>query len=1089
MRLHRLSVTAFGPFGGTQTIDFDRLTRDGLFLLHGATGAGKTSVLDAVCFALYGSVPGARQSGQALRSDLADPLTLTEVVLELTVGERRLEITRLPEQPRPKKRGSGTTKEKAQSRLREFVPAGAGGPADGDGPEGDGGPGRGDEPGGGGHWKALSRSHQEIGEEIGQLLGMSKEQFCQVVLLPQGDFARFLRADAEARARLLGRLFDTRRFAALEEQLTARRKAAADTVTAGDERLLALAHRMAQAAGESADLTDPSVPAPDRAGAAQQGAPARGRGAAAAGGRGRATATATKRATVPGQAGAVEPGGPAASSRAGATEDPAAPGPGEPGFADAVLVRAAVARVSARERLTVADSALHAAEAAERMAAESWEEARERDRLQQRYADARRRAARLEAHAEERAHTRERLERARAAAEVAPALALRDAAWRELDAAQRAERQRRNPLPPDLADAESDRLAALERELREDLGSLGAARRAERRAADIGRERAALDREARADEQTLLDAAEWLAAWGDAQCAHQRRIETAQEATSRAEQLGARIEPAAERWEAARRRDRLSEEVRSAEAELLAARERSAAAHEHWLDLKDRRLRGIAAELADGLRDGEACAVCGATEHPRPARAGAGHVDRAAEEAALTAYRQTEDARQQTEARCQSAKEALAAAAATVGDTPADELAAEVAELRAAYADAHAQGADLHAAREALARAEREYERRRAEQQQTERRAAARTSHREALDRERATLEEELTRARGDSPSVADRAARLERQVALLAAAAEASRTAHSCAQRLKEADAGLSDAACRAGFDTPRAAAEALLEDDAWRALQRRLDEWQAESAAVEAELAEPETAAAAALPPADPAAAQSAHQAAAARLRTASATHAAARERCTELDRLSARAEADARTLAPLRAAYDRIARLAALASGTSSENERRMRLESYVLAARLEQVAAAASARLHRMSAGRYTLVHSDERAGGARRSGLGLHVIDAWTGHQRDTSSLSGGETFFASLALALGLADVVTDEAGGTRLDTLFIDEGFGSLDEQTLDEVLDVLDSLRERDRSVGIVSHVADLKARIPAQLEVVKDRSGSTVRHRVRS
>lgn len=1105
MRLHRLSLTAFGPFGGTQTIDFDRLTRDGLFLLHGPTGAGKTSVLDAVCFALYGSVPGARQSGQALRSDLADPLTLTEVVLELTVGERRLEITRLPEQPRPKKRGSGTTKEKAQSRLREFVPAGAGagagvgGPADGDGPEG------------GGHWKALSRSHQEIGEEIGQLLGMSKEQFCQVVLLPQGDFARFLRADAEARARLLGRLFDTRRFAALEEQLTARRKAAADTVTAGDERLLALAHRMAQAAGESADLTDPSVPAPDRAGTAPQGAATRGRGAAAggraataAGVRGRAaataTATATKRATtVPGQAGAAEPGGAAASARSGAADDPAtpgpgalspaAPGPGEPGFADAVLVRAAVARVSARERLTVADSALHAAEAAERTAAGCWEAARERDRLQQRYADARRRAARLEAHAEERAHIRERLERARAAAEVAPALALRDAAWRELDAAQRTERQHRSPLPPDLADAESEQLGALERELREDLGSLGAARRAERRAADIGRERAALDREARADEQTLLDAAEWLAAWDDGRRAHQQRIETAQEAATRAEQLGARIEPAAERWEAARRRDRLSADVRSAEAELLAARERSAAAHEHWLDLKDRRLRGIAAELADKLRDGEACAVCGATEHPQPARAGAGHVDRAAEEAALTAHRQTEEARGQAEAHCQSAKEALAAAAATAGDTPAEELAAEVAELRAAYADAHAQAADLHAAREALGRAEREYERRRAEQQQAERRAAARTSHREALDRERAALEEELTRARGDSPSVADRAARLERQVALLAAAAEASRTAGSCAKRLKEADAGLSDAAYRAGFDTPQAAAEALLQDDAWRAHQRRLDEWQAESAAVEAELADPETAAAAALPPADPAAAQSAHQAAAARLRTASATHAAARERCTELDRLSARAEADARTLAPLRAAYDRIARLAALASGTSSENERRMRLESYVLAARLEQVAAAASARLHRMSAGRYTLVHSDERAGGARRSGLGLHVIDAWTGHERDTSSLSGGETFFASLALALGLADVVTDEAGGTRLDTLFIDEGFGSLDEQTLDEVLDVLDSLRERDRSVGIVSHVADLKARIPAQLEVVKDRSGSTVRHRVRS
>ncbi|MEV0373545.1 SMC family ATPase [Streptomyces sp. NPDC050636] len=1066
MRLHRLAVTAFGPFGRTQTIDFDRLSRDGLFLLHGPTGAGKTSVLDAVCFALYGSVPGARQNGQALRSDLADPLTLTEVVLELTVGERRLEITRLPEQSRPKKRGSGTTKEKAQSRLREYVPTGTAGA--GDGPPGDG---TGD--GSGGHWKALSRSHQEIGEEIGQLLGMSKEQFCQVVLLPQGDFARFLRADAEARGRLLGRLFDTRRFAALEEQLNARRKAAADSVAAGDERLLALAHRMAQAAGDGADLADPSVPAPGRA---VPGTPTRARGRA--------------KATVPAQAGPAEGGDRGAAAHT-VTGHPDAPvlGPGEPGFAEAVLVRAAVARVGARERLEITQAAVHSAETAERAAARRLEEAHERDRLQQRHADARRRAARLDAHAEQRDRTRSRLERARAASDVAPALALRDAAWRELDAAQRAERQRRTVLPPDLADSGSDQLASLERRLREDLGSLAAARRAERRAADIGLERAALDREARADEQTLLDAAEWLAAWDTARRAHQRRIETAQEAATRAEQLGTLIEPAAARLEAARRRDRLAGELGSAEGESLTARERSLAAHEHWLDLKDRRLRGIAAELADGLRDGEACAVCGGTEHPDPARAGAGHIDRATEEAALAAYRRTEDVRQEAENRCQTVKEALAGAAAAAGDTPTAELAAQVEELRAGFARDHAAGADLHAAREALGRAEREYERRRAEQQSAERRVAARTSHREALDRERAVLEAELSQARGDCASVAERAARLERQVAQLAAAAEAARTANSCAERLKETDAGLSDAAYRAGFDTPKAAAEALLRDDEWRTLQRRLDDWQAESAAVDAELADPDNVAAAALPPADPDGARTALDAAGHRLRAASAHHAAARERCAELDRLSARADADARELAPLRAAYDRIARLASLASGTSTENERRMRLESYVLAARLEQVAAAASARLHRMSSGRYTLVHSDERAGSARRSGLGLHVIDAWTGHERDTSSLSGGETFFASLALALGLADVVTDEAGGTRLDTLFIDEGFGSLDEQTLDEVLDVLDSLRERDRSVGIVSHVADLRARIPAQLEVVKDRLGSTVRHRVQS
>ncbi|MEU1806522.1 SbcC/MukB-like Walker B domain-containing protein, partial [Streptomyces sp. NPDC019937] len=379
-----------------------------------------------------------------------------------------------------------------------------------------------------------------------------------------------------------------------------------------------------------------------------------------------------------------------------------------------------------------------------------------------------------------------------------------------------------------------------------------------------------------------------------------------------------------------------------------------------------------------------------------------------------------------------------------------------------------------------------EHARRLAQRQEAERRSAARTSHREALARERAALLAELEEARGADASVAERVARLERQAGLLARTAEAVRDAQAAARRLKEADAHLADAAYRAGFDTPEAAADAVLSADRRREAQRRLEEWRTEEAAVAAELADARLAAAAQEPPADLAAARAAADAATRALRDASAADAAARTRCQDLDGLSAQAVEDARRLAPLREEYDRVARLATLAAGTSADNERRMRLEAYVLAARLEQVAAAASARLGHMSSGRYTLVHSDARAGGRGRSGLGLHVIDAWTGRERDTATLSGGETFFASLSLALGLADVVTDEAGGVRLDTLFIDEGFGSLDEQTLDEVLDVLDSLRERDRTVGIVSHVADLRQRIPARLEVVKGREGSAVRHR---
>lgn len=1032
MKLHRLTVTAFGPFGTAQSVDFDRLSGAGLFLLHGPTGAGKTSVLDAVCFALYGSVPGTRPGGQALRSALAAPGTPTEVLLDLTVAGRRLEITRRPEQPRPKKRGTGTTMEKAYSALREYDPEA-------------------------GEWRALSRSHQEIGEEVRQLLGMSKEQFCQVVLLPQGEFAKFLRADAEARAGLLGRLFDTGRFAALEDHLAALRKAAADRVTAADDRLLALVHRMAQAAGDTPDLDDDSVPAPGRAEEPATGRETRTR----ARNRTAGTAARTDRGT-------------------------AAPAPGEPGFAAAVLGWAAVARAGARERLEIASAAASAAETAAGAAARTLEEVRERARLQERHAEARRRATALDAQAPERDRARQRLDRARAAQRVAPGLALRDAAWRDHEAAHAAERRCRTQLPADLAGAGGEQLAALEHRLRGDLGSLDAARRDERRAADIAGERTALDREARADEQTLLDCADWLAGWEADRAAHQRRIEAAQEAAARAEQLGARVEPAEQRLAAARRRDRTTAELADAEREMLRAREHAAETHENWLTLKEQRLRGIAAELAADLRDGAACAVCGATEHPAPARTEADHVGRGQEEAALADHRRAEAARQDAERRTQSLKEALAAATAGAGDTPADELARAVAELQDEYAGARAAGAGLHAAREALAHAEREYEQRRAEQQAAQNRTAARDSRREALDREEAALREGLRRARGECASVAERAHRLERQVALLADAVGAVRVAETAAQRLKEADAGLADAAYKAGFDTPQDAAAAMLSDDAWRRVQGQLDAWQAEAAAVAAELADPQVADAAAAPPADVERARAAAEHAAHRLREAAAAHSAARERCDGLDRLSARAESDARDLAPLREEYDRVARLASLTAGTSAENERRMRLESYVLAARLEQVAAAASARLTRMSSGRYTLVHSDERAGGTRRSGLGLHVVDAWTGQERDTAGLSGGETFFASLSLALGLADVVTDEAGGTRLDTLFIDEGFGSLDEQTLDEVLDVLDALRERDRSVGIVSHVADLRRRIPTQLEVLKDRSGSSVRLR---
>jgi exonuclease SbcC len=157
--------------------------------------------------------------------------------------------------------------------------------------------------------------------------------------------------------------------------------------------------------------------------------------------------------------------------------------------------------------------------------------------------------------------------------------------------------------------------------------------------------------------------------------------------------------------------------------------------------------------------------------------------------------------------------------------------------------------------------------------------------------------------------------------------------------------------------------------------------------------------------------------------------------------------------------------------------------MRLSAYVLATRLDQVVEAANERLGHMRDQRYLLQRTGRALRRNSQAGLGLEVVDQWTGDTRDPTTLSGGETFVVSLSLALGLSDVVTQEAGGAEIETLFVDEGFGTLDADTLDDVMDRLDGLRSGGRTVGVVSHVTELRSRIPTQVHVEKGRTGSTI------
>jgi exonuclease SbcC len=179
-------------------------------------------------------------------------------------------------------------------------------------------------------------------------------------------------------------------------------------------------------------------------------------------------------------------------------------------------------------------------------------------------------------------------------------------------------------------------------------------------------------------------------------------------------------------------------------------------------------------------------------------------------------------------------------------------------------------------------------------------------------------------------------------------------------------------------------------------------------------------------------------------------------------------------------LEAEYKVIGTLSDVASGQTGN---KISLQRFVLSVLLDDVLIQASQRLRLMSKGRYELVRKEDRAKGNKASGLELEVEDGYTGKTRSVATLSGGESFLAALSLALGLSDVVQSYAGGIKLDTLFIDEGFGSLDPESLDLAVRTLIDLQASGRMIGIISHVSELKEQMALRMDVISERNGSRI------
>jgi exonuclease SbcC len=982
VRLHRLSLTAFGPFAGTETVDFDEVGRDGLFLLWGPTGAGKTTLLDAVVFTLYGTVPGARGEEKRLRSDHAGDGTRTEVSCELTLAGERLLVTRRPEQQRPKKRGEGWTTEQAKLTVQRLTEGG---------------------------WEPVSTRIDEGSEHLRTRLGLDVHQFCQVVLLPQGDFARFLRAEPEQRGDLLRTLFDVDRFAAAETWLADERARVRETVAIQRSQLSALLARVAQVA----DIDVPEGLAPELVGSGGGAAVAPWVTAARTTAAARLAETTVRADEAVAEAGSID--------------------------ADLAAARALVERHDRRDRT---EAQLQA-----RIGQEPELVARRAAR------DAGRRAEPL----------RDVLEAAGRASLVAEQAA--DA----LDAAGRA-------WAAVAGGREGSGLVA--RELRDEAAAARALLPEVDRAAELTRQVARLDRRIAALEAACEAAALAAASWPERLAQQERVVAEAQAAATQLPGLRAGLVAAEAALDAARAADRLETTLVRARADVQQLRETWSDARERWLDLRAQRLEGMAAELAAGLAEGGDCPVCGATEHPRPATH-AGPVVTAHDERAAAEIAEVAEARLTTAAADLDQQERdLVALRARAGAEPVADQAAALEELRVTERAAARLAAALAPAQAALDKllVERDHSAARMSADREE--LGARRAERDALADGLAQLTERLTEARGTDRDLAARVARLTDAAVRCEALVSAETDEVRARSAADTARAAAEERATEAGFGDLIAASGALLDRGRLAALDRELDAHDQAVAVLRARLAEPELTH---LPPRPDLAALEERCATVTRRREEAVAELELARRCVgSLDSLAGDVTAAEVELAELRGWADQVTALADLVNGRGS-NALRMRLQSFVLAARLEQVAEVASRRLLDMSGGRYTFLHSDAQGRHGARGGLGLDVFDEYTGVRRPTKTLSGGESFMASLALALGLADVVTAESGGVQLDTLFVDEGFGTLDPQALDAVMTVLDELRRGGRTVGVISHVEELRTRIPSRLQILTGRGGS--------
>ena len=1016
MKPIKLSLQAFGPFAGTENIDFTLLGHHPLFLINGPTGAGKTSILDAICFALYGQTTGNEREPAQMRCDYAEASTLTEVILDFDLAGIHYRIRRTPTQERPKSRGEGITSQQAEAQLWQL---------DGS-PEGK---------------LMVAKSVSDANNHIKKLLGLEVEQFRQVMVLPQGQFRKLLIADSRDREKIFAQLFQTQVYKRIEDRLKGQAAVIRQDVESHQNQIKGIlqaanvnteAHITEELENLKAQLAD-ALSKKEKAHKAQ-----------------------AKAALEKEQAQALKTSFDQLEKK------------------ELELTEKLASESAIKRKQIMRDNAI-AAEKINHIYSHQQAQLIALKQLEKQFTQSKKI---LETATKNKNQADDLFKQASEACQSVDGLKK-----------QQIELQQYETKIIELS-AANKQFTAYESAFNISKERLNEKKRQQQRLIDEQAEK----------EQQLIKITQALESFADKQILLEKQRQQLEQRKS-LDLLRTNY------TQLKRKQTQQQSEYDTKKAELKIAEKQANKIELSWH-------MGQAALLALELQDDKPCPVCGSKDHPSPASADQTHelitkqqveAARNKENAARELLQKAKDELNHIQNKLennQSESAKLAQHLSDLANQSLDDVIALVEKTEQEVKHLHKQQdkqkknsnriADI---KEMLSGMDKVLSELHAQQSTDNEHCITAKSTIQQLENQipeiyrnpkylSKTLSELNTKIKILSEALSH-AQNQQAEKLLALATAEANKKAieKQCADQKKnseKADIAWNKALAESDFDDLNVFNQALLSDEKQLALKVEIETYQTELTAlkgrvaqlkfdlnnkkqpdldnIEQQLIEKNTL-----------------------FNAADNTWRELEERNNLLVSVQKKLTQAHEKNAALEAQYAIYGTLSDVANGQTGK---KLSLQRFVLSVLLDDVLIQASQRLRLMSKGRYQLVRNDDRVKGNKASGLELEVEDAYYGTTRSVATLSGGESFMAALSLALGLSDVVQSYAGGIKLDTLFIDEGFGSLDAESLDLAINTLIDLQASGRTIGIISHVSELKEQMTKRLDVVSSRKGSHVK-----